>query len=555
MSIQSEGAVITSEWLSGTSSRTCLLCQADTASDVLRCTAALFWRCENCGCWFADPFMEADDLPSPLSWHYYLETAAGLEEMLQPLLALDGSAGASLLDVGCAMGLIVDCWIRTGLGPALGVEPSAPGQEGAQMLGAPVLAQLPALGQEPVPDGFDIVYASEVVEHVEDPRGFMAALKDRLKPGGVLVLTTPDAGAATPDLAVNDLLPMIAPGHHRFLFSGGFLRSQMQEFGLTHVEVVRLPRRLVVYGSEHPVSLGSGAVEDRAVAYLDSVVSDDRLQARLRSAAAARLLKLRTNRGEYEEASQVAAALTRLWQQAFDAGLDDLVGRALADADPAEFWLMGQRAPFSLALSCYYLGLLARVRDRNLQQAIQLFDQAITLATVQARTPEGFFLQARDLLPYMRLEWWTARRDAGESRQAANGLRSLRQELDDSGQRVALRLRITAELVKTAMWSGDRRALRADIAEALRRTEGLPEDDQAVATRAWAQLASASGDDLAPGRRLSTLERLAAQWEERVDRHPHAELSMLAQEARRLSAEGRGGSVRNAGRWRLRREV
>lgn len=39
---------------------------------------------------------------------------------------------------------------------------------------------------------FDLIIASEVIEHVEDPMGFLANLKSRLNPGGLLILTLPN---------------------------------------------------------------------------------------------------------------------------------------------------------------------------------------------------------------------------------------------------------------------------------------------------------------------------------------------------------------------------
>ena len=40
--------------------------------------------------------------------------------------------------------------------------------------------------------GFDLIYTSEVIEHVTDVRPFMAAIVRLLNPGGVVYVTTPD---------------------------------------------------------------------------------------------------------------------------------------------------------------------------------------------------------------------------------------------------------------------------------------------------------------------------------------------------------------------------
>jgi len=42
-----------------------------------------------------------------------------------------------------------------------------------------------------VPELFDVIVASEVIEHVKDPAAFVASLLSRLKPGGRLLITTP----------------------------------------------------------------------------------------------------------------------------------------------------------------------------------------------------------------------------------------------------------------------------------------------------------------------------------------------------------------------------
>jgi SAM-dependent methyltransferase len=44
----------------------------------------------------------------------------------------------------------------------------------------------------PLPGGQDLAVASEVIEHVEDQPAFVALLLDAVRPGGYLLLTTPN---------------------------------------------------------------------------------------------------------------------------------------------------------------------------------------------------------------------------------------------------------------------------------------------------------------------------------------------------------------------------
>lgn len=57
---------------------------------------------------------------------------------------------------------------------------------------------------------FDMIIASEVIEHVEEPLEFLANLKSRLNPGGVLILTLPNGYGPFEIMAfVETLLDMI----------------------------------------------------------------------------------------------------------------------------------------------------------------------------------------------------------------------------------------------------------------------------------------------------------------------------------------------------------
>ncbi|QNM82445.1 bifunctional 2-polyprenyl-6-hydroxyphenol methylase/3-demethylubiquinol 3-O-methyltransferase UbiG [Sphingomonas sabuli] len=112
----------------------------------------------------------------------------GDEQGLKPL------AGRTALDVGCGAGLLAEPLAR--LGATVTAIDAAPGLIAA--------AQLHARGQgldvdyrvstvEALDGQYDLVTSMEVIEHVADPRAFVAALERRLAPGGLLILSTPNA--------------------------------------------------------------------------------------------------------------------------------------------------------------------------------------------------------------------------------------------------------------------------------------------------------------------------------------------------------------------------
>ena len=77
---------------------------------------------------------------------------------------------------------------------------------------------------------FDLVYCSEVIEHVEDVRGFAKALMTLIAPGGLLFLTTPaDGHRATPKPLVSWV--QVKPPEHLHWFARSHLLTLFDQPG------------------------------------------------------------------------------------------------------------------------------------------------------------------------------------------------------------------------------------------------------------------------------------------------------------------------------------
>lgn len=103
-------------------------------------------------------------------------------------------AGKTALDVGCGAGLLTEPLARLGA-KVTGVDASpeviAVAREHAATTGLDIdyrAADVAGLG-----GAFDLVTAMEVVEHVAEPAAFVEALARRLAPGGLLIMSTPNA--------------------------------------------------------------------------------------------------------------------------------------------------------------------------------------------------------------------------------------------------------------------------------------------------------------------------------------------------------------------------
>ena len=103
-------------------------------------------------------------------------------------------AGKTALDVGCGAGLLAEPLARLGArvtGLDASPELIAVAQEHARSGGLDIdyrAGELAALKGQ-----FDLITCMEVIEHVADPTSFVHALAQRLAPGGLLIMSTPNA--------------------------------------------------------------------------------------------------------------------------------------------------------------------------------------------------------------------------------------------------------------------------------------------------------------------------------------------------------------------------
>ena len=85
-------------------------------------------------------------------------------------------------------------------------------------------------------NAFDLVWASEVIEHVADTGRWLSEVRRVLAPGGRLLITTPSHGRLR--LLVHGLESYSEPlGDHLHLYTRRALASLLREFGFAAVEV------------------------------------------------------------------------------------------------------------------------------------------------------------------------------------------------------------------------------------------------------------------------------------------------------------------------------
>lgn len=143
--------------------------------------------------------------------------------------------GQRLLDVGASIGVFVEQARRAGW-EAEGIEPSEWASSYARgQLGQPVRTGI--VDRTAAPAGhYQVITMWEVVEHLPDPAAVLADLHHLLAPGGILALSTPDAGSL-----VTRLMGRRWPGwqkipEHLYFFDRGTLDRLLRGAGLEPFE-------------------------------------------------------------------------------------------------------------------------------------------------------------------------------------------------------------------------------------------------------------------------------------------------------------------------------
>lgn len=139
----------------------------------------------------------------------------------------------SLLDFGCGAGTFLRCARERGW-EVVGVEGSVPAATHSRSTGLDVregvIEDLKLSGR------FDVVTAFQTIEHFADPLAFLSNIRNLLKPGGLLVLTTPDRRSLLGKLMGKRWFGYFNDEHLFFYDCGSFQKS-IEKAGFSDVVV------------------------------------------------------------------------------------------------------------------------------------------------------------------------------------------------------------------------------------------------------------------------------------------------------------------------------
>lgn len=164
---------------------------SDIAAEIAQSYGAFFSRLNG-----YPAYKHAADVLNPVKIH---EKVALLQQFVGDI------RGASLLEVGCGFGLFVAV-TRTRYGAhSFGIEPDGPGFGDSIRVARRVVRRygvtprvLAAAIGERIPmrsNSFDIVYSTNVLEHVQHPAAVLGEVVRVLRPGGIAQMVVPNYGS------------------------------------------------------------------------------------------------------------------------------------------------------------------------------------------------------------------------------------------------------------------------------------------------------------------------------------------------------------------------
>jgi 2-polyprenyl-3-methyl-5-hydroxy-6-metoxy-1,4-benzoquinol methylase len=237
----------------------CNLCGGTGTAPFTRKDGLEVVRCTSCGLVYVNPRLRAADLTehynsgesSRLEYYRDAEVAdrRTFSEILGIATRLSPGRGA-LLDVGpCAGTLLVQA--REQGFAVSGIEINAGAARMCrEQLGLDVRAGVLEPDSYP-PDSFDVVSMGDVIEHVPDPLATLRTVARILKPGGHVLISTPNVESAAARML------QVKPEEHIYYYSAETLRASLAKAGLETVEMRTLDRYRNFTAMTHSTTCGT----------------------------------------------------------------------------------------------------------------------------------------------------------------------------------------------------------------------------------------------------------------------------------------------------------
>lgn len=232
----------------------CTLCRAKARFRIALGHASV-WGCTSpaCGLLFADPQLDEQRLADAYARHYYSPNDNSIsvafentpEEILEQTFDLAEATwgrlgGKELLDFGCGIGGLCKVAKRRGL-RVEGIEADAIARKRAySSANLQPYGSLDEFRESRANSVFDIITMWDVIEHLREPWKVLENLADFLKPGGLMLLSTPNAGSLRSRILGKRWENMANPTHF-YYFTRKSLTAVLRRAGFHEATELRFP--------------------------------------------------------------------------------------------------------------------------------------------------------------------------------------------------------------------------------------------------------------------------------------------------------------------------
>lgn len=376
------------QWLQGEIRAWCPLCGEEGPKGAVLATDHVLpghpritlLRCPACGVAFLQDLTPPDyEISVAQQLDYYVEQGAGIDIIVAPLLRLSSGSVRRCLDVGCSFGFSLD-FSRFAFGwEVLGVDPSPLAEAGAAALDLPIHRCYFSADLDLGPEPFDLVLCSEILEHLAEPHALFVAMRERLSPEGLLVLSTPNLAIVRRETEEGVLGRALSPGFHLMLYDRDSLALLLAKAGFSEVRIEESPETLRAFAACSPEALArmrpAEPAPERTLlrAYFGARAASAPAESALACGFAWRHFKECVNAGLYKEAAASRIAVARIYRERFGIDLE----RPAEVAD----WLQRRPRPFNMAGVLFLSGILELNGLGRPDQAADCFAAAIAAGT------------------------------------------------------------------------------------------------------------------------------------------------------------------------------
>jgi len=425
----------------------CPICQTtDNQTLLLKVTSQTtgqtldLYTCSGCESHFYYPFVRIPPRNTVIDRYAqcYMEVGAGIPSIIKPIIFMNVPKGVrkKYIGGGCGFGYSVDYTSRELEWDAVGLEPSPMGVVGKSLLKVPIyndfFENLPFLQST----AFDVMYTSEVLEHVDDPIAFLQMLRSRLAPQGMLITATPNAETVNPDTGISLLMAILSPHSHTVLFSEKALRHVLEKLSLPHMDLVRHGHQLVAHASESAFELDRNEARANFVylEYLVSAASRHSDQAPLLIGFLSRAMKMAVSMEMFPLAESIERKLVQAIRRAYKIDIynENEIRNLLAPL--SAFVDLGTFVPYSLFSVYYYIGCIAMNAGRY-TEAAKYFNLGFDISKKFLEIGSRFFPEADELLWQFKFMMGLSLYRGGKVHESAIIMKSILAVAHDSGSR------------------------------------------------------------------------------------------------------------------------